>query len=162
MGKIFLAQAHYKEAERLFGECLRLQEQGGERLGMAIALVGLGQSARAQHHYEQAGILIQRALEFFTESGDRRARVWALTEHARTVQDKGDIGAALALYDQVIQESEQFNLKENLASVYTEAAALCDGLELAAKATSYRQRYESLARELQLQPWLSLITPMNP
>jgi predicted ATPase/DNA-binding response OmpR family regulator len=75
LANLELSEDRLDAAADLFERARRLREQLGDRRGVALALVGLGQAATRRGEHERAAELLEEALNTFRRAGDR----WGLT-----------------------------------------------------------------------------------
>jgi tetratricopeptide (TPR) repeat protein len=67
MAAIEQAQGNYAEAVRLYGESMKLEEELGDKRGIAITLGQMGQLARAQGRLKEALGYFVKAFAIFEE-----------------------------------------------------------------------------------------------
>jgi predicted ATPase len=83
LANLELSDRRLDEATELFGRARELREQLGDRRGVALALVGLGQVATGLGEYARAADLLQEALATFRRAGDR----WGLASTLWRIAD---------------------------------------------------------------------------
>ncbi len=112
LGMLAQAQGDYPEARRLYEESLRIEEQLGDRAGVAITLHQLGMLAQAQGDYPEARRLYEESLRLAEQLGDRWGIAASLGQLGQVAQLEGDFPTAVRLWTQALAIFEKLGAPE--------------------------------------------------
>lgn len=96
LGQIAVSLGRYDEAEAHFGASHRIRETFGDREGMALALLGLGDAATRRGDVPLAAERYAVSLDHYTQVGDRGGMARALLGMAGVARATGDHPGAWA------------------------------------------------------------------
>ena len=98
-GTLARFQGDYGAAEALFGESLTIDQELGNKAGIAGSTLNLGAAARAQGKYAVAQALLAESLAIFRELGDKEGIAQSLGQLGWVAHAQGDYGAAWVLFE---------------------------------------------------------------
>jgi DNA-binding NtrC family response regulator len=124
IGKVFLSEGRWDEAERHFASdehdaatAMANSERLRARLNRAIAVMSAGRRSEAR-------ALLESVLEEGQKHGDRRARAFALANLSTFATDAHDYGEAIALLERAIDDVRALGDQPRLARLIANLAEL--------------------------------------
>jgi predicted ATPase/DNA-binding XRE family transcriptional regulator len=118
---VLCEQGQYERAEALYTECRELHEELGDAGGIAVALLGLGDIARARGDAESVRRYCQDSLARFEKLGERWGIGFAFNSMALAALSENDLAEAAALAGQ----SEAILRDVGSPSAIAEVATTC-------------------------------------
>ena len=107
LGNALLLRGDYSDAEEYYQQGLALAQRDKMRLNEAWARRQLGSLRSLQHKTEAALPYIEQALTFFKQGPYHHWTSLTLILLGRVNRDKGDYGAALNIFEELLQLGEQ-------------------------------------------------------
>jgi len=108
-------QGDYEEARRLYQESLTIEEELGDRLGIALSKHELGVLAQGQGDYREARRLYQESLAIREELGDRLGMAMAKGQLATLALREFRHDEARRLYDEIVAIFEESGHRSGIA-----------------------------------------------
>jgi serine/threonine protein kinase/tetratricopeptide (TPR) repeat protein len=127
IAQVLLFAGHLKGARERFRRAQERFREGGEWIGMAQALHGLGVIARSVDDADAARLMFEQELELSERTGNRHARARALAALADVDRDTGDLATADRRYRDALEihlaigSGESFRVRVGLALLLLEA-----------------------------------------
>jgi tetratricopeptide (TPR) repeat protein len=115
LGLIHQDQGRYEEAEKMYQASLKIEEELGDKSGIASNLHHLGMIHQGQGRYEEAEKMYQDSLKINEEQGNKRGIAYTLGQLGTIHLDKGKYEEAIELYQQVKHLSEELGDKRSIA-----------------------------------------------
>jgi tetratricopeptide (TPR) repeat protein len=116
IGNVYHAQSDYPKALEYYFKALKMDEELGDKRGMAIRLVNIGNVYHAQSDYTKALAYYFKALKIFEELGDKRSMAINLGNIGNVYYDQSDYPKALAYFFKALKINEEVGYKRGIAS----------------------------------------------
>ena len=116
----------------------------GDAWGLMHTRDQLGQVARAEGDYMQAGLLFEESLAISRETGNKGSLATSLQGLADVVQDQGDYRHALALYQESVALVRRFEWKEGIAKCLLGIGGVASAVRQAERAARLLSAAETL------------------
>jgi tetratricopeptide (TPR) repeat protein len=100
LGNIHYAQGRYEEAEKMYQESLKINEELGNKSGIASTLGQFGNIHYAQGRYEEAEKMYQESLKLEEELGDKSGIATTLHQLGMIHQQQGRYEEAEKMYQE--------------------------------------------------------------
>ena len=107
------------EALTYFHQALPLQQEGGDRRGMATTLNNIGMVYHATGDMPQALTYYHQALPLLQEGGDRSGMATTLTNIGGVYRVTGDMPQALTYYHQALPLQQEVSDRRGMATTLT-------------------------------------------
>jgi tetratricopeptide (TPR) repeat protein len=115
LGIIHQDQGRYDEAVEMYQKSLKIEEELGNRSGIASTLHQLGNVQYDRGRYDEAVTMYKESLKISEELGDRRKIAYTIGQMGRIHQEQGRYDEAIELFQQVKQLSEELRDKSSIA-----------------------------------------------
>jgi predicted ATPase len=116
VGNMAWLEGRFEESERGYGSALALSEEAGDKVGIAIALCGLGNVARHRRDYDRARDALEKSLAIYRELEDRDGIAALLNNLGALASNENQIDRAIALYREALAISRDMGDKWGIAS----------------------------------------------
>jgi non-specific serine/threonine protein kinase len=141
-------QADYPAARSLLEESLSIFRELGNRHGIAISLLSLGNATYHQGNYPAARTLYEESLSIARELGDLHRIASALGNLANVASNQGDYPAARSLHEESISIFRELGDRKGVASALANLANAAGRQGEFAAARSLHEESISIFREL--------------
>ncbi|MGE5175857.1 MAG: sigma 54-interacting transcriptional regulator [Hyphomicrobiales bacterium] len=102
LGIVYLKSGQWDEAREHFDRALTSYVQIGREAGVARMRIGLATIATFRHDFAAAAAHLDAAEQIASRLGASREQVLCLFSRGELVQERGEVDAALSLYDQAL------------------------------------------------------------
>jgi len=151
--------APWAEYQRQAVVRIGLLQAVGDRLGEANTLRGLGQTAWARSHYDQADRYYQQALTTFQAVGDRLGEANTLRGLGETARIRSHYDQADRYYQQALTTYQTIGDRQGEANALSGLAASASDQNHSEQALSFSIEARTIYNQLGLRaPWLDAIT----
>ncbi|MEV0360262.1 tetratricopeptide repeat protein [Nocardia sp. NPDC050697] len=127
LGILAQARGDYSEAERRYQQSLTIEEELGNRAGMARSFHQLGILAQDRGDYSEAERRYQQSLTISEELGDRAGMAGGFHQLGRLVQLRGDYSEAERRYQQALTINEELGDRAGMAGGFHQLGMLAQG-----------------------------------
>jgi predicted ATPase/transcriptional regulator with XRE-family HTH domain len=125
---ILCEQGEYERAETLYDECMALHQDLGDAGGVAVALLGLGDIARARGEADLVRRYSRESLDIFQNLGERWGIGFALNSMALAALGEDDLAEAEVLAGESVAILREVGSPSAVAeAVTTSAVVACAG-----------------------------------
>ncbi|MGI5246626.1 tetratricopeptide repeat protein [Dactylosporangium sp. CA-139066] len=124
LGNLAYCRGDYAEAERRYQQALTIDEQLGDRGGLAASFYQLGMLAQVRGDYTEAERRYQQAIISFEQLGDQVRLASSYHQLGILAEQRGDYAEAERRYQQAITSFEQLGNQAGLASSYGQLGSL--------------------------------------
>jgi predicted ATPase/DNA-binding SARP family transcriptional activator len=114
-GMLACMQGDFAFAQTCFEERLVIEQEFGDRSGIAFALNGLGNVARYQGEYAAARGYLEESLAIWREIGNQHGIATALNNLGNVVQYQGDYAAARDYYEESLAIKRESGDRRSIA-----------------------------------------------
>jgi tetratricopeptide (TPR) repeat protein len=115
LGMIHQDQGRYEEAMKMYSESLKIEEELGDKGGIARTLHQRGNVLYLQGRYEEAVKMYQESLKIKEESIDKSGIASTLHQLGMIHQDQGRYEEAVKLYEESLKIKEELGDKKGIA-----------------------------------------------
>jgi serine/threonine protein kinase len=148
LGNSYTRAADYESALNSFRKSLELSEEQKDSRNAARAMLSLGQILLRLNRPDEAAGYIENALQFYRQSGYRKATALALNLLARAKSQKGDTNGALAIYDQQLKVVEQLGDQSLLLPIHSDLGITLTGIGRFTEALPHFEQNLAIAKSL--------------
>ncbi|HET7080527.1 MAG TPA: tetratricopeptide repeat protein [Chloroflexia bacterium] len=141
-------QGRYSLERSLYEECLSLERELGDKVGIAYALSLLAIIHFRQEDYSLAGSLLEESLARMREQGNKVGIAWSLYNLGEVAKGRGDYAAARALQEQNLALREELEDKVFMAFGLYRLGEVAEAEGDYAAARSLYERSLALRKEL--------------
>jgi tetratricopeptide (TPR) repeat protein len=148
MGYVYNMQGRVKEAMVFFGRSLKIQEEIGDKHGVAYSLNNIGYMYNMQGQVKEALDYYNRSLKIREEIGDKRGIAESFINIADVYSDQGQMKEALDYHNRSLKISEQVNDKDGMASSLHNIAFIYNSYGKVKEALEYHTRSLKMCEEI--------------
>jgi tetratricopeptide (TPR) repeat protein len=115
LGAVALREDDLDQASAYYQESLAINQELGDKQGLAWAHIGLGTAAYRQRDYDQAEGMLQHGLALLTDVGDDGGMAWVLQQKGYVNCARGNFRGAAMLFTMALDMARQLNHVVTLA-----------------------------------------------
>lgn len=124
LGDIERNRGNWDEAERLYRQCLQVEEELGDRSGMATSWGVLGDIERKRGNWDAAERLYRQSLQLREELGDRSGIAWLTSDRGANELGRGNLELAESLLQEALTQLQQLGMTNAIAETHWHLAQL--------------------------------------
>jgi tetratricopeptide (TPR) repeat protein len=148
IGTIYKAQGDYAKAIEYFTQSLKIEEEIGNKSGIAGSLNNIGIIYKIQGNYAKAIESYTQSLKMKEEIGDKEGIASTLNNIGNIYNDQGDYAKAIEYYTQSLKISEEIGDKEGIASTLNNIGNIYNDQGDYAKAIEYYTQSLKIREEI--------------
>lgn len=148
LGILTRSQGDYSSARRFLDDCLSIQRELQDHIGLAAVLNSLGVLAQYQGDMEAAERYHQESLQYRRELGDQRDIAVSLNNLGMVAQEQGDFNRAEGLFQESLAILRHVNDERAIAAVLSNQGALMNDRLDPLQAQDYFKQSLSMFRDL--------------
>jgi tetratricopeptide (TPR) repeat protein len=148
IGTIYKAQGDYAKAIEYFTQSLKIEEEIGNKSGIAGSLNNIGIIYKIQGNYAKAIESYTQSLKMKEEIGDKEGIASTLNNIGNIYNDQGDYAKAIEYYTQSLKISEEIGDKEAIASTLNNIGNIYNDQGDYAKAIEYYTQSLKIREEI--------------
>jgi CHAT domain-containing protein/tetratricopeptide (TPR) repeat protein len=154
LAELYRATGRPEEAEKILNELVKVQQEAGDRNGLAWTLASLASlHLHSAFRPDQARQEAERALQLANEVRDERARAFARSVLASCLAFVGDETASLKIYEDDIEEAQARGDSFRVAELTVSLADVARAMEKNDLATQRYQQALEFFRARQMNGW---------
>jgi tetratricopeptide (TPR) repeat protein len=124
LGDLRFQIGEYDLAQQLYQESLKIEQELGDKNGVAITMHQMGNLAYANGNLDEARKLYQESLKIKQELGNKNGIAATLHQMGMMAQDTGDLDEARKLYQESIKIKQELGNKNGMAFSLAQLALL--------------------------------------
>jgi len=156
LGLCYYSLGQYKKAITYHQQSLEIEEEMGNRQGVASSLGNLGNCYDSLGHYKKAITYHQQHHDISEEIGFRRGVAISLGNLGSCYRSLGQYKKAITYHQQYHDISEEIGFRQGVASSLGRLGNCYYSLGQYEKAIAYHQQYHDISEEIGFQQWVAL------
>jgi tetratricopeptide (TPR) repeat protein len=156
LGLCYYHLGQYEKAINYHQQSLKIEEEMGNRQGVASSLGNLGLCYYSFGQYEKAIVHHQQHHDISEEIGDRKGMAISLGSLGSCYRSLGHYKKAIAYLQQSHDINEEIGNRQGVASSLGNLGNCYDSLEQYEKAINHHQRYHDISEEIGFQQGMAI------